>query len=200
MDAGLQRNARVLSPFTLLGIAVSLAMDAFAVAMACSVVLRPVKPRQAFRLSFHFGLFQALMPIIGWLAGKTVADAVRPYDHWVAFVLLVVIGGRAVMSAVRGDGEQFRNTDPTRGWSLVALSVATSTDALAVGLSFSFLHVRIWTAAALIGVVAAAATLLGMRIGSRLGMQFGRGMEFAGGLVLVGIGAHILLSHLGILG
>lgn len=188
-----------VSPFLLIGIAVSLAMDAFAVSVACSVALQPVNARQVFRLSFHFGLFQALMPLIGWLAGRTVADRIAAYDHWAAFALLTFIGAKAIRAALR-EGEESRNDtrDPTRGFSLVGLSVATSLDALAVGLSFSFLQVRIWTAVAVIGLVAAAATLIGMAIGSRIGMRFGRVAEITGGVVLILIGLRIVLDHIGL--
>ena len=192
-------GSTVLSDLVLAGIAVSLAMDAFAVAVASSVCLGQVHPRQAFRLSFHFGLFQAIMPLIGWLAGRTVADAIAMYDHWVVFGLLTMVGLRAVRSALAGEGGSEKSgRDPTKGFSLVGLSVATSLDALAVGLSFSFLQVRIWTAVAVIGLVAALATLIGMLIGSRLGMRFGRMAEVTGGSVLVLIGARILLNHLGV--
>ncbi len=133
------------------------------------------------------------------MAGRTVADSIAPYDHWLAFGLLTIVGARAIRSAINDDGETDRSgRDPTRGFSLVGLSVATSLDALAVGLSFSFLHVRIWTAIAVIGLVAALATLLGMTIGSRLGMRFGRVAEVTGGSVLILIGARIVVSHLGL--
>lgn len=174
-------------------------MDAFAVSVASSVALRPVNPRQVFRLSFHFGLFQALMPLIGWMAGRTVADYIEAYDHWAAFALLVFIGIKAIRSAITEDSEGRRlAADPTRGFSLVGLSVATSVDALAVGLSFSFLAVRIWTAVLVIGLVAACATLIGMAIGSRIGMRFGRAAEITGGVVLILIGLRIVLDHVGI--
>jgi putative Mn2+ efflux pump MntP len=187
-----------LSTYVLIGIAVSLAMDAFAVAVAASVSLGQVYPRQAFRLSFHFGLFQALMPLIGWLAGRTVAGTIEAYDHWAAFALLTFVGIRAIRSALKDDGSESAGKDPTRGFTLIGLSVATSLDALAVGLSFSFLQVRIWSAVAVIGLVAALATLIGMTIGSRLGMRFGRIAELVGGLVLILIGMRIVLDHVGI--
>jgi putative Mn2+ efflux pump MntP len=173
-------------------------MDAFAVAIACSVSLRSVTHRQSFRLSFHFGLFQAVMPIIGWFAGRTVVDALAGYDHWIAFALLAFIGLKAIHGGLVEDDAAKASVDPTRGWSLLMLSVATSLDALAVGVSLSFLRVSIWNAAVVIGLVAAAATLLGMKIGSRLGMHFGKIMEIAGGLVLVLIGVRIVLSHTGV--
>lgn len=179
----------------ILGIAFGLAMDAFAVSIAASVALRDVSSRQVFRLAFHFGLFQFLMPILGWLAGLTLERFIRSFDHWLAFVLLAFIGGKAILEAVRGGNAEARG-DPTKGMSLIVLSVATSIDALAVGLSFGVLHVEVWYPSVVIGVVAGGMTTLGMRIGSRLGARFGRRMEIAGGLVLVGIGVKILVDHL----
>jgi len=199
MHPGFCERKKPVGPITLSVIAVSLAMDAFAVAIAVSVVLVPVQPRQVFRLSFHFGLFQALMPLIGWTAGRTVAGTIASYDHWVAFAILAFVGAKAIWGSLRNDEEHSLSGDPTRGWSLVMLSVATSVDALAVGLSFSFLHVPIWSAVILIGLVAAASTVLGMNLGSRLGIRVGRGIELVGGIVLLGIGTHIVLDHLSIL-
>lgn len=180
----------------ILGIAVGLAMDAFAVAMACSVQLRRASPRQTFRLAFHFGLFQFLMPIVGWAAGMSIQEWARNWDHWVAFGLLAFIGGKAVWAALTEDDGQRRGQDPTRGTSLMLLSVATSIDALAVGFTFAMLQIRIWLASIVIGLVTAAFTVVGVRIGSRLGARFGRRVEVAGGLVLIAIGLKILIDHL----
>ncbi|MEJ5298297.1 MAG: manganese efflux pump MntP family protein [Armatimonadota bacterium] len=177
------------------GIALGLAMDAFAVAIASSITLGSVSPRQVFRLAFHFGLFQAMMPVLGWLAGKSVADVFGKWDHWVAFGLLAFIGIRAIHAALTDDPEE-EAPDPTRGISLVMLSVATSIDALAVGLSFAMLHVRIWYPALVIGIVAATMTTLGMLLGTRLGSRFGRNTEIGGGLILIIIGLNILIQHL----
>lgn len=181
---------------TLLGIAVGLAMDAFAVAIATGLALGEVSARQTFRLSWHFGFFQFLMPVIGWMAGLTVERWIAAYDHWLAFGLLGFIGGKMIHEAVTGmDGEKAAG-DPTRGVSLVVLSVATSVDALAVGLSLGVLHVRIWQPAVVIGIVACALTAAGMHLGRRLGERFGKRMEVAGGAVLIAIGLKILVSHL----
>jgi len=182
---------------TISGIAVGLAMDATAVAVACSVALGRVTPRQVFRLSFHFGLFQALMPLVGWLAGKTIAPKIEAWDHWIAFGLLTAIGIRAIRGSLLDDaGEDNTASDPTRGLSLVSLSVATSIDALAVGLSFALLRVTVWQACVLIGAITAALTIGGMLLGSRLGRSLGRRMEAVGGVVLILVGAKIDLSHL----
>ncbi len=170
-------------------------MDAFAVAIASSVSLGRVSGRQTFRLAFHFGFFQAMMPVLGWFAGLSVARYIESWDHWVAFGLLAVIGGKAVMGALQEEDEDVPKADPTRGLMLVTLSVATSLDALAVGLSFAMLKIRIWWPAVIIGLVAGAFTTVGMQIGSRLGARFGRRMEVAGGLVLIGIGLKIVADH-----
>ena len=186
-----------MSTLVILGIALGLAMDTLAVAIATSVMLGRVTGRQLFRFSFHFGLFQAMMPVIGWLAGTTFVERIKGYDHWVAFGLLAFIGGKAVYEALTQAGQKdgADRGDPTRGFSLVMLSTATSIDALAVGLSFAVLNVRIWYPAAVIGVVTAAITCLGMLVGGRLGARFGRRVEIVGGLILIGIGLKILVQH-----
>ena len=128
---------------TILGIALGLAMDAFAVAIAVGLSIPALTRRHVFRLAWHFALFQAMMPVIGWLAGRTVSSYIAAFDHWVAFGLLSVIGGKMIYEA--GHPEQAADRgDPTRGLMLVTLSVATSIDALAVGLSLAFLDLSIW--------------------------------------------------------
>jgi putative Mn2+ efflux pump MntP len=185
-----------MSLLTLLGIALGLAMDAFAVAIGAGLQLRGATPRQVFRLAWHFGLFQAFMPIVGWLAGRTVARYIAPVDHWVAFGLLAFIGGKMVYEALRHQDDAAEVRDPTKGWRLVMLSIATSIDALAVGLSLALLGVGIWWPAIVIGVVAGVMTTAGMELGKRFGALLGRRMEVVGGLVLIGIGLKILVEHL----
>ncbi len=193
-----------------IGIAVGLAMDAFAVAVGASATLGRVTRGQVFRFGFHFGLFQAVMPLIGWLAGRGVHGYIAAWDHWVAFGLLAFIGGKMIVAALRGslasqgDADASERTpvpakalpDPTRGVTLLMLSVATSIDALAVGLSLGMLQVGIWYPILIIGVVTFGLTVLGMLLGSRIGSRFGRWTEFFGGLVLIAIGAKILVEHL----
>lgn len=181
---------------TILGIAVGLGMDAFAVAIATGIVLQKLTFRHFFRLSFHFGLFQFLMPIIGWLAGITIADEIRVIDHWIAFTLLVIVGGKMIKGSFSKDSSAEEQKDPTRKMSLIVLSLATSIDALTVGLSLGMLEIDILYPSVIIGVVAAGMTILGMAFGSRLGCRIGKRMEFVGGLVLIGIGIKILLSYL----
>jgi putative Mn2+ efflux pump MntP len=186
-----------VSPLVILGIALGLAMDCFAVAVGTSVTLRRATGRQTFRLAFHFGLFQFLMPVLGWLAGLTVANLMVLFDHWVAFGLLTFVGGKAIFTGLRGNGEEVHAGDPTRGASLVMLSVATSIDALAAGFSFAMLGVKVWGPSAVMGVVSGGVTVIGMEVGSRLGARFGRHVEILGGLVLIAIGIGILVKHIG---
>lgn len=182
---------------TVLAVAVALAMDAFAVAVASGINLRTVTGRQTFRLAWHFGLFQAVMPVLGWLGGETITVFMRRFDHWIAFALLTAIGARMIYGAFSKRDETGRRVDPTRGGTMVMLSVATSLDALAVGLSLSLLRVSIWWPALAIGLVAGLFTIAGLHLGRLIGRssRLGPVAECAGGLVLIAIGADILLRH-----
>jgi len=184
-----------LSRLTTLLIAFGLAMDAFAVSIAVGLGLKTVTFRHTFRLGFHFGWFQFFMPILGWLAGRQVASIISDYDHWVAFGLLSFVGGKMLWEAWHKTSA-LAAADPTRGLSLILLSIATSIDALAVGLSMALLGVSIWIPCVIIGLVAAAMTSLGITLGSRLGKNWGTGAHLLGGCVLVLIGLKILWDHL----
>jgi putative Mn2+ efflux pump MntP len=180
-----------------LGIALALAMDAFAVSLGLGLSLRPATGGQTLRLAFSFGLFQFLMPVLGWAAGARLILHIARYDHWVAFLLLVAVGGKMIFESLMPEKKpRDRRNDPTRGLSLLVLSVATSLDALAVGLSLAALRVAIVFPAVVIGVVAFTMTVLGMRIGPALGKVIGRRAELLGGAVLILIGIRILTGHL----
>lgn len=183
-----------MSVTELIAIAMALAMDAFAVAIATGVQLKCVDSRQTFRLAWHFGLFQALMPIAGWMLGLTVRAFIESYAHWIAFALLTWIGIRMLREAFETDTEETDRCDPTRGASLVMLSIATSIDALAVGLSMSVLGISIWYPACIIGVVAFIFTATGIHLGRIIAgaSRFGQAAEVLGGVVLLLIGIRIL--------
>jgi putative Mn2+ efflux pump MntP len=181
---------------SLIALAVALAMDAFAVALAAGAILHPLTFRPCFRLAFHFGLFQAMMPVIGWLAGLTVQSFVAAWSHWIAFALLLYVGGRMIHEAVSAEEGAERANDPSRGLTMVALSVATSIDALAVGLTLAMIDVVIWIPSLVIGLVACGFTVAGLFLGTRAGKRWGKRVEVAGGVILIGIGAKILLSAL----
>ena len=176
-------------------IAVGLAMDAFAVSLGIGTTRFAYGPRPLFRLSFHFGLFQALMPVLGWLLGSSVARYIAPVDHWVAFGLLAFVGIRMIRSGLDSDGES-HETDPSRWPTLIVLSIAVSIDAFAIGLSLAMLQVSIIYPVIVIGVVTAALSLIGLLAGRRLGERFGKRMEIIGGVLLIAIGARVVLSHL----
>jgi putative Mn2+ efflux pump MntP len=176
-------------------VAVGLAMDAFAVSLGTGTTEHVKGLRAAVRMSFHFGLFQALMPVIGWFLGTRILSLIASFDHWVAFGLLAFVGIRMLRSGVDPDPGATQ-ADPSRGAMLVILSVATSIDALAVGLSLAVLGITIWYPVVVIGVVTAALSFIGSRLGRRLGVRFGKYMELAGGGVLILIGFRVLLSHL----
>lgn len=175
-------------------LAVGLAMDAFAVCLVAGSTGRTVGLRPAFRLSFHFALFQFMMPVLGWLAGSAIEKYIQSYDHWIAFGLLALVGVRMIDSAFRPREDAFG--DPSRGWMLVALSVAVSIDALAVGLTLALLRTSVWYPALLIGVVTALLSLLGLRLGTDVGAAVGKRVQILGGILLIGIGVQIVIGAL----
>ena len=182
----------------LLALAVALAMDALAVSIAAGITLGRPRPAQLARMPLTFGLFQAAMPIAGWLLGLSVRHLIESWDHWIAFALLAWIGG----NMIRGGGDDSEDgescsVDPTKGRKLLILAVATSIDALAVGLSFSLLNINVWGPSTLIGVVCAVITALGLLAGKGLAHAdiFGRRAELVGGCVLIGFGLKILYEH-----
>ncbi len=185
-----------MSIVEILAIAVGLAMDAFAVSLAGGAGGGLRSPRPALRLAFHLGLFQFMMPVIGWYAGSRAAPFIESIDHWVAFALLALVGGRMVHSGLQPHGDDALPPDPSKGWNLVALSIATSIDALAVGLSLAMIGVAIWQPSVIIGVVTAILSLIGIAVGGRVGRRFGPTVEVVGGLILLAIGIRIVVAHL----
>lgn len=179
-----------------LGMAVGLAMDAFAVSIAAGLTLERVTSRHVFRLAWHFGLFQFMMPIIGWWAGSHLSSYIAAYDHLAACGLLSVIGGKMLFEAVL-DTDRQQRANPTRGWTLIGLSVATSIDALAVGLSMAFMRISIWIPCVVIGLVACAFTAIGITFANRYLRRWGRAAEVFGGCILIGIGVRVFLAHAG---
>ncbi|MBF0254049.1 MAG: manganese efflux pump [Candidatus Omnitrophica bacterium] len=176
-------------------IAFGLAMDAFAVSVANGFIIRKGHLAAAIKFGLFFGFFQMFMPLLGWAGGVRLREVLQSVDHWIAFGILAFIGGKMILEALSFDGSDTERTAP--GFAmLITLSVATSIDALAVGVSFAFLGVAIMVPAVTIGAVTFAASFAGVFIGSRFGHFFEKKIECAGGLVLIGIGTMILLEHL----
>jgi putative Mn2+ efflux pump MntP len=180
-----------------LGIAVALAMDCFAVTLGLACGVRGLTAKQAVRMGAAFGGFQAAMPVIGWFAGDRMLGLIKNFDHWIAFGLLALIGGRMIHESFeRDDEEKSCRPDRTQGSRLFVLALATSIDALAVGLSLGVVRAGILYPAAVIGATSLAMTLVGAKLGPVVGRVAGRRAELLGGLILIGIGIKILIEHL----
>ncbi len=175
-------------------IAFGLAMDAFAVSVASGVTITAMGLRQTVTIALSFGLFQGIMPVIGWLAGIGFREYIAAYDHWLAFVLLVAIGAKMIYESFQLEEDHCDEFCMTGG-RLFLLSMATSIDALAVGLSFSLLNITILTPALIIGVVTFLLSYLGILLGRRVGHFFEKKIEIAGGIILILIGVKILCEH-----
>jgi len=180
---------------SILLIAVGLSADCFAVALGVSTQITRRFPLQVLRVSLSFGLFQALMPILGWLAGTTIVEFIESFDHWLAFGLLAIVGGRMLWESFHPHSGQSK-TDITKWFILLTLSIATSIDALAVGLSFAFLNVNITLAVLTIGLISLMVTAIGFGLGRKASRLIGKRAEAIGGIILLAIGIRILLSHI----
>ena len=178
----------------LLIIAVGVSMDAFAVSVCKGLSVRVLRPRHAMTVALWFGGFQALMPLVGYFMGISFADLVSNFDHWIAFLLLALIGGKMIKESLEDEGFEV-NPDFTFK-TMLMLAIATSIDALAVGVSFAFLRVDVWTAVLFIGVTTAAFSCAGVVIGNHFGARYKSKAELAGGVILVLIGLKILIEHL----
>ncbi len=183
--------------FELLLTGVALSMDAFAVSVCKGLSARRLRPADAVKTGLFFGGFQALMPLLGWLLGRQFESYITEIDHWIAFVLLAFIGGKMVWEALHGGDEEDSGSFAVK--ELLLLAIATSIDALAVGVTFAFLSVNIWSSIAVIGVTTFAFSFGGVYLGNRVGGRFHEKAELAGGVVLVLIGLKILLEHLGVI-
>lgn len=197
-------------------IAIGLSMDAFAVSVTNGIIIKDLKFKHALKVGLYFGVFQALMPLAGWLAGSQFKEYIVNIDHWIAFILLAFIGGKMIHEAYAnscevsssGDGaceivitsQAEAVEDPLRMGRLIVLAVATSIDALAVGISFAFLDVSILWTSSVIGMITFVICVAGVYIGKKFGCLFQKGAEIIGGVILILIGFKILVDHMGLLG
>ena len=182
-------------------IAVSLALDAFAVSVSSGISIPGFGPRQAVKMGLWFGTFQFLMPLLGWLLGSSVSQYIEAVDHWVAFGLLAVIGGKMAWESLRrGCGEEDEAPPDLSARRLCVLAIATSIDALAVGVTFAFLETPILSAVSLIGVTTFCISVAGVAVGCWFGARYKKRAELTGGVILMLLGVKILLEHLGLIG
>ena len=187
-----------MTPSTLLLLATGVSADAFAVALGKGLQLRRQVLARALLIGLLFGLAQALMPLAGYLLGSTFADRIAAYDHWVAFGLLAAVGGKMLWEALRPSADD-EPADEVSVRELLVLALATSIDALAVGVSFAFLEIDVWVAVLVIGLTTFVLSVAAVLLGHRVGTRFQRPAEVVGGLVLILIGAQIVVQHLGLL-
>lgn len=180
---------------TIVGVAVALAMDAFAVSIVCGAVFHRLGVLYALRMALFFGAFQSLMPLVGFAAGKTFKNVIGIYDHWVAFVLLAAVGGKMIYEGFKIPQVETKPADPSGLLALLILSVATSIDALAVGVTLSLVTHSIALAVTVIGLITFVLSYTGYVIGKRAGHFFENKIEIIGGLILIAIGSKILLTH-----
>jgi putative Mn2+ efflux pump MntP len=186
----------IIEAITICGVAVGLAMDAFAISVVSGSVFKELHIRHALRMAFFFGAFQAVMPLIGYAAGQTFARYIENYDHWVAFGLLIVIGGKMIYEAFKIEEVEKKPQDPSNLIVLLVLSIATSIDALAVGVTLSLVTDHIFVAVIIIGLITFSLSWAGYEIGKRIGHFFENKIEILGGLILIAIGLKILITHL----
>ena len=183
-----------MSVIELLLIALGLSMDAFAVSVGKGLSVQKIRPRHSLSVGVWFGGFQALMPLIGYFLGVSFASLVESFDHWIAFVLLGIIGFNMIREAMSNDECEATQPDFSAR-SMLMMAVATSIDALAVGVSFAFLHIDIWSAASIIGVTTFILSIVGLRIGNIFGCRYKSKAEFAGGAILMIMGVKIVVEH-----
>jgi putative Mn2+ efflux pump MntP len=176
-------------------IAVGLAMDAFAVSITSGITIKSLKINNALKIAAFFGLFQAIMPILGWLAGLSFREIISDVDHWIAFGLLFLIGCKMIYESSKMEIDN-NKINPLNLYVLLMLSIATSIDALAIGLTLSFLKVSIILPAIIIGAITFSLSVIGVYFGNKFGHYFERKIEMVGGFILIGIGIKILIEHL----
>ena len=182
--------------YEIIVIGIGLAMDAFAVSVCKGLSMKKIDWKKAIIIALYFGIFQAVMPVIGYFLGNTFSAFVQKVDHWIAFILLAIIGGNMIRES-RDDEVEKRN-DKVDVKTMVILAIATSIDALAVGVTFAFFEVNLLLAITIIGIITFVLSILGVVIGNKFGDKFQNKAELAGGIILILIGLKILLEHLGI--
>ena len=183
--------------FEIIVIGFGLSMDAFAVAVCKGLSMKKMNWKNAIIIALYFGIFQALMPVIGFLLGTTFSDFVKSVDHWIAFILLAIIGGNMIKDST--DDELEKRNDKVDFKTMLLLAIATSIDALAIGVTFAFFETNIMLAFSIIGVTTFMVSLVGVKVGNRFGDKFQNKAELTGGIILIIIGLKILLEHLGIM-
>jgi manganese efflux pump family protein len=196
-----QRENR-MSIWLIIGIALGLSLDAFTVALANSTIISDLHIKHGFRMAVYFGFFQFMMPIIGWAAGKTFSTYIINFDHWIAFGLLAFVGGRMILAGLKSSQDTDGSCDDTSRLdcrnlpTLFLMSIATSIDAMAIGLSFAMINIDIIYPSVIIGLITFAVAMAGYYLGQKLRDRISFKLDLLGGLILIGIGVKILAEHM----
>lgn len=180
---------------TLLFVAVGLAMDSVTVSISYGLIINKFKPKLAFRIAFFMGLFQGVMPVLGWLLGSTFKSHIEAFDHWIAFIILLFLGGRMIYQHFTAD-DDFKCFDIKSYKTLTGLALATSIDAMAVGITFSIINISLYMSALVIGIVSFILSFLAVYLANKFRQKLKFPFEFAGGVILIIIGLKILIEHL----
>lgn len=186
-----------MSVWELIVIAVGLSMDAFAVAICKGLAMKKATIKNALIVGLWFGIFQALMPLIGYFVGSLFAENIKAFDHWIALVLLTIIGVEMISNALSKEEKEENPSLSVK--TMFVMAIATSVDALAVGVGFAFFEINIYLAILIIGVITFALSMLGVKIGGHFGIKYKKKAELAGGIILILIGIKIVLEHLGVI-
>ncbi|MDO9511316.1 MAG: manganese efflux pump MntP family protein [Bacteroidales bacterium] len=184
--------------FFIILLAIGLSFDTFAVSVSSGLVMKRITFFNATKIAFSLAVFQAGLPILGWFLGSEFKEYLAIYDHWIAFILLAILGLKMIYESITATETEMR-FNPLNFWMLMGLSLATSIDALVVGFSFAFIEIHILLAAFIIGIITFIASMLGILLGKKTGSKFGKQMELVGGLILIALGTKILIEHLGLL-
>ena len=176
-------------------LAVALAMDCFAVSITCGIIAKRLVLKIVLLTAFMFGLFQAVMPLLGWLGINSFSSSFQAFDHWIAFGLLGFLGVKMILDGIKPDEEENKHLNPSKFSTILTMSIATSIDALAIGVSMAFLGVNIWSAVLLIGITTGLFSFVGVYIGKFFGCRYKSKAEFVGGFILFAMGLKILLEH-----
>lgn len=177
-------------------IAVGLSMDSLAVSITCGIILKRFRIKHIFRIALFMGLFQGIMPLIGYMAGISFQKYIESFDHWIAFTLLTYLGGKMLYEGIFSKDDDSKCIDPTKAATLLGLAIATSIDALAVGLSFALLHIEVIEPVIIIGFTTFILSFIGAAFSSKFGNRINLKMEIIGGIILIGIGIKILIDHI----
>ena len=179
---------------TLLLIAISLSFDTFAVSVSTGLMINQIQFKQATRIAMVLAVVQTLMPLIGWFAGSLIKEYILGFDHWLAFILLLYIGLKMIYESLKAEEEKKFNPEKLK--VQITMAIATSIDALIVGVTFAFININIWLSVIIIGIITFIASMLGMLLGKNVGNKLGKRTEIIGGIILIAIGAKILIEHL----